>query len=115
METETPNGLLLSTPRWRCPPHQHGPAFAVSITPNSCSTAIGPARSPVRDSEQMVEVITASAPGPILLLRSSLGRAESLHNNWRGRWRRCRRNLASERVLPLHPRILQRELRAGIV
>src|SRR5882724_13397119 len=66
-------------------------------------------------SEQMVEVITASAPEPILLLRSSLGRVESLHSNWRGRWRRCPRSLASERVLPLHPRTPQRELLAGIV
>src|SRR5207245_11261324 len=59
-------------------------------------------------SEQMVEVITASAPAPTLLLRFSRDLEASRYSNSRGRRRRCCRRLASGRVLPPHPRIRRR-------
>src|SRR5438445_9492574 len=65
-------------------------------------------------SEQMVEVITASAPEPILLLGSSPDLGESRRSNSRGRSRRCPRSLATGQVLPLHVRTRRRELPAGI-
>src|SRR5437899_10447138 len=65
-------------------------------------------------SEQMVEVITASARAPTLLLRFSRDLEQSRYSKSRGRWRRCARSLASGRRLPAQPRISRIELPAGI-